>query len=375
MRIGVDARNLCGPITGIARYMLDLCHAMHDRGHELTLYAPGEVRPEAILPDGVNLRETDLRGTFGKLLWRGSRLPRQLAKDRLELFWGPAHRLPHQLPHETASVVTIHDLVWKQAPETMRWSRRFADQFLMPRAVRQADIVCVNSLSTGRDVAAQFPEAEAKTRLVYPSVPVPEPGLVEKPEGDSDYVLFVGTGEPRKNLSRLIEAFAGLPVDLRTRTKLIVVGAPGWKSETARSLAARAGVHDRVDVLGYVESGQLADLYANARCLAMPSLYEGFGLPILEANLRSVPVVTSNISSMPEVAGDAGIIVDPLDVEALTDALEVMLSDDTSHLKFAKLAKKNASRFSPGKGAESLESAFREAIELHAAKRARQGLK
>jgi len=126
------------------------------------------------------------------------------------------------------------------------------------------------------------------------------------------YVLFVGTLEPRKNLRRLLGAWAGLPAALRQSHQLVIAGGKGWGGVDVPQLVQALGLGDTALVLGYVSDAQLAGLYAHARFLAMPSLYEGFGLPLVESMAHGVPVLTANCSAMPEVAGDAGVLVNPL---------------------------------------------------------------
>ncbi len=147
-------------------------------------------------------------------------------------------------------------------------------------------------------------------------------GTAGLPEG---FILFVGTIEPRKNLETLLAAFAGLPPGLRSRLTLVVAGMTGWAREGLHAMAQRHGVADRVRGLGYVGDEDLAWLYCGARLLAWPSLYEGFGLPPLEAMACGTPVITSNCSAMPEVVGDAGLLVDPRNPRGLRDAMAAVL--------------------------------------------------
>jgi glycosyltransferase involved in cell wall biosynthesis len=141
------------------------------------------------------------------------------------------------------------------------------------------------------------------------------------------FVLFVGTLEPRKNLMRLVQAYAGLPASVRRHVSLVIAGGPGWLSETLRREVAERGLADRVRFIGYVRDEDMAPLYSLATVFAYPSLYEGFGLPVLEAMACGVPVLTSNVSSLPEVAGGAAVLVAPTDVDAIADGLTQLLDD------------------------------------------------
>jgi alpha-1,3-rhamnosyl/mannosyltransferase len=167
-------------------------------------------------------------------------------------------------------------------------------------------------------------------RALFRPVPADGAALRVVPDGLAHrrYVLSVGTIEPRKNLDAVVGAYSALTDDFRRRFPLVIVGMKGWLTSRLESLI-EAGVRSReIRVLGYVDDEELARLYASARMLIYPSLYEGFGLPPLEAMASGTPVITSNVSSLPEVVGDAGIQVDPYDVDALREAIRLLSEDD-----------------------------------------------
>ncbi|MFN2185417.1 MAG: glycosyltransferase family 4 protein, partial [Anaerolineae bacterium] len=178
------------------------------------------------------------------------------------------------------------------------------------------------------------------------------------------YVLFVGTLEPRKNLRRLLRAYALLDEALRTRHQLVIAGGRGWGGVDIHALIREAGLDGQVVATGYVEDRQLATLYAHACFLAMPSLYEGFGLPLVEAMGFGVPVLTSNVASMPDVAGDAGLLVNPLDERAIAAGLSSLLTDTDHRERLAARAKANAGRFSWRKAARETWAVMEEAVEV-----------
>jgi alpha-1,3-rhamnosyl/mannosyltransferase len=168
---------------------------------------------------------------------------------------------------------------------------------------------------------------------------VPTRHGIERP-----YVLVTGTLEPRKNVPRAIEAFASLPPELRDAHELVLVGARGWSAdETFASVAAHSG---RVRTLGFVPDDDLRCLYRQATVFLYPSLYEGFGLPVLEAMLAGVPVLTSNVSSLPEVGGDAVAYADPLDVASIRDGLATLLGDRERRADLAARGRERAEEFS-----------------------------
>jgi alpha-1,3-rhamnosyl/mannosyltransferase len=222
----------------------------------------------------------------------------------------------------------------------------------LPAAVRRATWIAAISQATASDLRGRFPRAAGKT-AVTPLAADRRFGRDEPPSADEvrgrhrlarPYVLAVGTLEPRKNLPRLIEAFAALPPDVRDRHELVLVGALGW--ETDETLAAIGRHRDRVRALGHVPDEELPALYRGAALFAYPSLYEGFGLPVLEAMAAGTPVLTSNVSSMPEVGGDAAVYCDPRDTASIREGLLSVLSDEHAGGALAEAGRRRAQEFS-----------------------------
>lgn len=368
MRIGVDARLLAQPVTGIGRYVSQLASHLLQQGDEIVLYMPGRPVAGDWSDARAHVRVMGLPGRVGRMVWSQTILPWQAGRDHLDVFWGPAHRLPRYLSPSIARVVTIHDLVWKHVGETMRPLSRFLDRTLMPEAVRLADRVLAVSRSTADAVEAAFPAATGKVSVVYPGVTAL--AAPERAEALSEmgvtrpYFLFVGTLEPRKNLTRLLGAYARLPETLRATYQIVIAGGKGWGGVNVPQLLAQLGLAGQVVVTGYVTDAQLSTLYAHARFLAMPSLYEGFGLPLIEVMSFGVPVVTANVSSLPEVAGEAAILVDPVDECAIANGLSRLLTDDALHARLAEKARANAARFTWEAAAQQAKAAFAEAIEV-----------
>lgn len=332
MRLGVDGRILSARPTGIATYALEMIKALGGLGVELFVYtsAMGEAclngsdaTTRAVLPD-----RRYLRGSKAQL-----GLGRHLGRDRIDAFWCPTHRLPFFLPRNIPSLVTVHDLVWRKYPRTMRVTGRLADRLLAPHAISNATRLIALSRSTASDLAAFDRSADAKIAVIPPGVSNPpgpahpDPRAVLANLGiEKPFVLFVGTSEPRKNIGRLIEAFSRLGPELRESHVLVICGGGGWGGVDPRTIAFEQGVESSVIVTGYVDDTTLRALYSNAVCLALPSLYEGFGLPILDARAAGLPILTSNVASMPEAAGKAGLLVDPRSVESIADGLRRLLA-------------------------------------------------
>lgn len=374
MKIAVDASVLASATGGLGRYLGALlrrmCTASGDSDWLLygrrNLSAPAGHRP-------VRLRRDAWPADLGRIASLGTSLPLWLAQDRPDVFWAPAHRLPLWIPAGTARVVTIHDLCWLRAPQTMRTSTRRLDAMLVPHAVARADRILAVSEATGADLRESFPAAADRVVVVPAAaerLPPPDDGGLLRTLGvDTPYVLFVGTREPRKNLLRLVRAFVTV-CDRSPQLGLVIAGGDGWGDrgdlDTLLAIPALAG---RVRMLGRIDDRQLSTLYAHALCLAMPSLYEGFGLPLLEALDHGTPVVTSNVSSMPEVAGDAGLLVDPLSIDSIAHALLRIAQEPRLRASLAARAKPQAARFSWDRAAAATLQVFEDARRHRAARR------
>jgi glycosyltransferase involved in cell wall biosynthesis len=252
--------------------------------------------------------------------------PRWAKRDDVDVFWSPRHQLPLLLSADIRSVVTIHDLVWKRFGETMRFPGRQLEAFLMPRSVAMAEEVVAVSEFTKTELIACFPLSKGKISVVAGASHITDT-VVSTDRVEPGYFLFVGTMEPRKNLPKLLRAYARyLELSDKPHT-LKLVGGRGWGIDESEGVANRPGLHGKVEVLGKVDEKTLYSLYTAAHALVMPSLYEGFGLPIVESLSRGVPVITSRGSAMSEVAGDAGILVDPHSEEDICRALLAMTTD------------------------------------------------
>jgi glycosyltransferase involved in cell wall biosynthesis len=352
LRVAVDASALASPGNGIARYLsCTLREAVESEDLVVAWLLYGrhglEIAARNMSLRGVERIRTDAWPLdAGRVLGLATSLPLWSARDRPDVFWGPAHRLPSWLPRATARVVTIHDLCWHEAPSTMRRSGRWLDALLMPAAWKAADRIIAVSQATADDLAAVAPETRHRIAVIplagyrSPS-PLGIDTLARIGVGPR-FVLFVGTVEPRKNLDRLLQGFAR---GVRDTTQLVIAGAGGWGTDALQKSIEQLGIGDRVRRLGSVDEGVLATLYEHAICLAMPSLYEGFGLPLVEAMERGTPVITSNVASMPEVAGDGGLLVNPRDVDSIASALERVTMDAALRERLSRNARLQASRF------------------------------
>lgn len=365
MRVGIDARLLSKPMTGIGRYTAQMTKELVNKPGDFFLYSPAALPLENWQQSNVTIRSANCHSRVAEMLWSQTIMPYWAAKDRLDVFWGTTHRLPRYLPDTVARVVTIHDLVWKHAGETMRPLSRLVEKRLMPEAVRLADQIVADSESTAKDLEDEYPEARQRIKVVYPGAPnlpaVQDPAVLVSMGVVRPYFLFVGTLEPRKNLRLLLSAYAQLDDAVRRQYQLVIAGGKGWGGIDIHQIIRDAALEEQVIVTGYVDDGVLATLYAHARFLAMPSLFEGFGLPILEAMSLGVPVLTSYNSSMPEVAGNAAVYVNPLDEFSISNGLMALLVNKRNRNELARRAILNARRFSWKTAGKDMWATFEEA--------------
>lgn len=364
--VAVDLRALVPALTGIGVYTrsLLLAAAPRERFRYLGLAHKPPRGADELEAAGVSI-ETQ-RAPLGTL-WQQTILPRRLARGDVDLLFSPLNTMPLCCP--VPAVVTVHDLTAMLHAETHTAKLRLSVlPFLRPTLERAERLVAI-SRATADDVLFHFPQCRGKVEVVYCGVdPELAPGTPEEiaavraelaaPEG---YLLHVGTLEPRKNVSVLLDAWECLADDPRVGLPLVLAGDPGWKSRhLVRRLAALA--ERGVRFLGRVERSRLAALYQGARVFVYPSLYEGFGLPVIEALACGVPVVTSNRSSLPEAAGDAGILVDPTDAGAVAHALDAILRDPEREAELKVRAVAHASRFRWERTACEMEAVFSEAL-------------
>ncbi len=273
-----------------------------------------------------------------------------MARHRPDVLFVPAHVVPAIHPRHT--VVTIHDLGYRHFPEAHRAaSRRYLD-WSTRWSVRAARRVIAVSAATRDDLVAMLHVPSRKIAVVHhgvrPVTYLPDDAVgatLDRLGIARPYVLFLGTVQPRKNLRRLIGAFqqvvaAGLP------HTLVIAGQMGWLMAAMRTEVDTLGLTDRIHCTGYIADDDLPALYAGADAFAFPSLYEGFGMPALEALAYGVPVLAANTTSLPEIVGDAGLLVDPLDEAAIGTALVQLLTDEPLRARLIQRGPAQAARFS-----------------------------
>ena len=352
MRIGIDARLVHYRQAGISQYTLRLLQGLariegedefvvlqnfrgrepyieHERFLRSPCYTPSHHRLEAYL------------------------LALELLPLGLDVFHSPDFIPPRKLRYKC--VITVHDLNFLMYPHFLTSeSARYYGQ--IDQAVRRADRIIAVSESTRRDIVRLMGTPESKISVIYEGANPIFRRLDNKEELreslrrkygiDGDFILFVSTLEPRKNIPTLVRAFRQLLDDYHLDVRLVLVGREGWGFDEVFNTIEELKLEDRVLCLGRVPTADLVWLYNTAKAFAFPSFYEGFGLPPLEAMACGTPVVVSNVSSLPEVVGDAGLLIDPQEVDELTVALWRLMSDDDLREDLIEKGLRRASTFS-----------------------------
>jgi glycosyltransferase involved in cell wall biosynthesis len=371
--IGVD--DLFGPVPGgggQGRVVVSLLRelAEWDTGTDYTLYSARAIGalPAALesLPSHMRLVQLPVRKPqLAYLSWHALRRP---AVERWIGAQDVVHATsPNVVPafRRARLVLTVHDLVWWRFPEGLTFWGRYFHRTGLAIAAREAAAIATDSEATRADVYERMGDAidRAKVECIHLGTEfraVQEAKRIAEVKAahgiTGDYVLAIGTLEPRKNHRRLVEAFHALPADLRLRTQLVVVGAAGWGM--AHDPLAGA---ERVVWTNYLSDDDMRALLSGATVFAYPSLYEGFGLPILEAMACDVPVVTAATSSMPEVAGDAALLVDPTSVADISAALARLLCDDALRETLVARGRLQRTKFSNRRMAECYRDLYERA--------------
>lgn len=366
MRVGLDARKLRD--FGIGTYLRGLLRELP------ALWVPGEL--VIYLPTEAERRASPLAGVPGVTLAvepaapYSARelvaLPLQMARHRLALFHAPHYVLPPLRP--CPAVVTVHDLIHLRFPEQLPSPLASLYARVMFRiAVRSARLIIAVSEATARELGERLGVPPARVRVIPNGVddrfrPAADPAgltpLLARLGLERPYLLFVGNPKPHKNLPRLLDAFAGLDPKLG---RLVLAGIPERDREAVSRAVAARGLGERVRVLGVLGEEAMPALYQGAELLVFPSLWEGFGLPALEAMASGTPVIAAARGGLPEVVGDAGLLVDPTDIDALRAAMYNLLSDFSHRGELRARGLARARLFSWRRVAEATAAVYREA--------------
>lgn len=334
VRIGIDARPLSDQLCGIGHYLKNLLDRLKsiDTFNQYYLFSNRRIDYDTNASLSWHKIEDRFERKLLGTIWSQTVFPIRIKKLNIDLLWSPRHHLPLIRSSRIKTVLTIHDLVHRLYPETMSLPNLMVEKTLMNRSIRRADRIVAVSHSTASDLMKCHPRCRGKTRVVQNGTPPWTEDAAGKDDPASPktlqrYFLFVGTIEPRKNLYRLLRAYEQANFS-SPDCHLMIVGGKGWKNHALRKRLEEHPLKNRIHLTGYLPRSHLKAVYQRAICLVFPSIYEGFGLPILEAMKCGTPVITSNVSSMPEVAGDAALLVDPYDTDQLARNMIRLSRDD-----------------------------------------------
>ncbi len=376
MRIGFDAKRLYNNFTGLGNYSRTLVSNLmrYHPDEEYFLYTTKTSSDPAVtkfLESGPVI--TRLPDIPFKSLWRTFSMSRQLYNDRINLFHGLSGEIPLGIPAAgMKSIVTVHDLIFLIHPETYKPFDRFLYDRKFRSACSRADAIVAISNSTRNDLIRYYGTDPSKIRTIYQAC---DPVFYSGPDGKvmevvareyrlpRNFILYVGSVIPRKNLLMVIKAMAILPPDMKV--PLVVVGDGGsYKEETKKLIAAEKLERLVIWIENLHDSRRLKALYDLAYAFLYPSLYEGFGIPVAEALLSKVPVLTSNRSSLPEAAGPCSFLADPEDPEQISAGIGKILSDTELREKMATEGYRYATeKFSPETTSEDVFQLYKQILD------------
>ncbi|MFC1570492.1 glycosyltransferase family 4 protein [Candidatus Omnitrophota bacterium] len=359
MRIGIDIRELeKGKATGIGSYLLDFLRfaAENKKEWEFVLFGNQDTRIDIEAP---NFKKVYIPEHFTPW-WDQIKLPHYLKREGVDVFLTPYMKVPFFAPCKF--VVIINDLIpflfpgyqdFKSIPSRMYFKT------LGKRAVKRAERIVAISNHSKKDILNMFKVPKEKVEVIHLNVdesyrPVDPGASVSRYGIDGKYILYFGNFNPHKNVNTLIEAYHGLPEDIKSEYRLVLGGKKNRYCADIEETVRRLKMADRVHFTGFIPEEDLPSIYSAASLFVFPSLYEGFGLPPLEAMACGVPVICSDATSLPEVVGKAAILVNPKDVQEITNAMEKVLRDNTLRQELIDKGLERAREFRGEKAASKL---------------------
>jgi glycosyltransferase involved in cell wall biosynthesis len=366
MRIGIDCRKLETP-TGVGRYLGNLIPAFLevDAENDYVLFHGGGLEDKL---SGTG-RAVAKRLRFPKHLWLNARLPFSLRSERIDVLHSPSYTLP--LWPRTRTVVTIHDIIYRLHPHWFSPRRRLYYSRLVGASAHRADRIITVSHTSKQDIVRGYhipPENIGVTYLAAdPNYrPEEDPKVLgrirDRFTGGTEFILHVGALQRRRNIDMLLDVLAELKREGGLSFSLLLVGKNLWPRSSPRAAAAKLGIGDSVIYRPFVPEEDMAALYSAARFLVYPSNYEGFGLPVIEAMACGTPVIASNVSAIPEVTGDAAILLDPTDPEPWKRAIRELNEDADLRTKLSAAGLERSRLFSWERTARDTLAIYRETL-------------
>ncbi len=340
--VGIDYTPAYEQGGGIGRYVRELVTALvrQDQDTQYKLFVSGSNKQNLppVFAANFDWRSTIISPRWLARLWyrAGVPLPVEMFTGSLDLYHATDFVLPPTLPH-THTLLTVHDLSFVRVPETASPRLKAYLDHVVPRSVSKAHHILADSRATKNDLIDLYRVPDEKITVLLSGVDSRFVHVSDSTDilttrkkyaiGTAPYIFSLGTVQPRKNYTRLIHALAQLRTS-GSDLHLVIAGGRGWLEDPIYETIRLTGMTDYVHFIGFADEADLPALYSGAVCFAFPSLYEGFGLPVLEAMACGTPVVTSNLSSLPEVAGEAALTISPYDLEELVDALRRLTEDE-----------------------------------------------
>ncbi|QBD78446.1 glycosyltransferase family 1 protein [Ktedonosporobacter rubrisoli] len=385
MHIGINAQLLSfgqnyrnGGVSRYIRYLLtELARQPGD--HTYTVFVNGQEVIEHLAAEHPQI--TYFAAAWpeeqpaARVAWEQFTLPSLIRQKRIDVLHSPVNVLPEWLPRQCATVVTLHDLAFLRFPGVLTKAKRFYHRTFTIRSLRHATMVIAVSESTRQDAHKLVGIPLERVQTVNPCIDTRFLSAVEEEQIqafrkqhqlENGYILYLGTLEPRKNITTLIEAYAQLRQNYTTPVKLVLAGGKGWLYDEIFAKVRELGLESEVIFPGFVTDTEQVLWYRAASVFAYPSLYEGFGIPVAEALACGIPVVTSNISSLPEAGAQIALCVDPYNIEGIARAMHRAITDQEFREKCRSSASSVAERFSAQRMVAQTREVYAKAAAVHA---------
>lgn len=355
-----------GGIGRLVRDLIDEFQSLSSK-HQYKLFVSGFTtsKPLESIPTNYSWKTTRIAPKWLARIWQRAQLPlpAEYFVGAIDLYHATDFVLP-PLRRGTRSIVTVHDLSFVRVPDAASPRLKAYLDVVVPRSVKRADYVTADSQATKDDLQNIYGIPGEKIEVLYSGVHQRYFQNIQSVASsvtmrsqyaipDRPYIFTIGTVQPRKNYSRLIRAIKQLR-EQHYDIGLVIAGGKGWLEDEMYQTIEQTKMQDFVHLIGFADEDDLPALYHHAECVAFPSLYEGFGFPVLEAMASGTPVVTSNISSLPEVAGNAALLVDPLKVDEIAAAIQQILDDSDLRQQLIKFGNKQARKFTWAQSAKQL---------------------
>ena len=369
MKIGCNVQIVSALNTGVGVYADNIIRNLLQLPSPHEYYIFGNRTYLQQLPlTNANLIPTGtvVKKNWQRILWEQVILPQKISRNHIDLMFYPDHT-SSLLRKKSYVIITIHDLSFLAYPKTFPATNRIYKSLAVKYSASRADKIIVDSQATKIECLRLLNVPESKIKIVYNGIDscfqkIDDETRLEKISIKFNlpqkFILFVGTLEPRKNVVRLVEAYSLLRVKKNIEHQLIIVGGKGWLFEEIFKKVNLLSLQNNVRFLGYIAQDDLVGLYNLADVFVYPSLYEGFGFPPLEAMACGCPVVTSNVSSLPEVVGNAGLLVNCQDSEALAQNIFHVITDEDCRRRLIQRGVERVQHFSWHKSAKELLQVF-----------------